>query len=679
MGLIARLLERERRSGVANPEAWLINAVGGNATAAGVRVTEETALQSVAVYACVRIIAEAVASLPLITYRRLEPRGKERATGHWLYPLLHDAPNPELTAPEFRELLTAHLQLWGNAYAEVIRDGGGRVLALWPLPPWRTAPERVGPRRAIVYRVQADGGGPDRVLTAGEVFHLRGLGTDGLRGLSVVGLAREAIGLSQATLEYGARFFGNGARPGGVLEHPGKLSDQAYARLRDSWEDRHRGAANAARIAVLEEGLKYQQVGLPPEDAQFLQTRNYQRNEIATLFRVPPHMVGDMERSTHSNIEQQSQEFVSYSLTPWLVRWESRIAKDLLPATDRGQLFAEHLLTALLRGDTLARYQAYAIGRQWGYLSANDVRELENMNPAAGGDAYLVPLNMVPADQVGLAGAGEANPGAPAVTAVDGGGTRARAERRAETRSLEARRRLGQSYRRVFADAARRVLRREEADVLREARRLLGQRDARDEFLAWLQRFYQDHRQFVAERMRAAFAGYCEAIAAEAAEEVSADPATSLDLTAFVDAFVAEFAAEHCDISLRHLTRAFLEGIDAGDPLTALTARFEDWQGTEDEPGRASDISRIAAVSAGAAAAATVWRRAGVRYLRWHSFGGSCPYCTGLSGRIVGMDQPFLSAGDGFQPDGARAPLNPRRAVKHPPAHGKCDCVIAPA
>lgn len=379
---------------------------GENATASGLAISPEAALRSTAVFACVRVISETLASLPLILYRRLAPRGKDRAVDHPLYPLLHDRPNPEMTSFTFRETLTSHITLWGNGIAEMQLDGAGRVVALWPLAPNVTRLER--DKTGQLWYVTFVPGTGQVGIPSYRIFHVRGLGLTGLWGLSPIGLARQAIGLALATEEYGARFFGNGAQPGVVLKHPGQLKDEAYNRLVKSWDASHTGLSNAHRTAILEEGMGIEKIGIPNDDAQFLETRKFQVRDIARLFRIAPHLVGDLEQATFSNIEQQSLEFVTYTMLPWFARWEQEISRSLLLESERADYFAEFLVDGLLRGDLLSRYQAYAIGRQWGWLSADDVREKENENPLPGGvgTTYLSPLNMETLGQPAPAAAG---------------------------------------------------------------------------------------------------------------------------------------------------------------------------------------------------------------------------------------------------------------------------------
>jgi len=366
--------------------------LGGSAS--GQAVNERTAMTVTAVYACVRILAEAIAGLPLHVYRYQDGGGKARAPDHPLFTLLHDAPNGEMTSFVFRETLMAHLLLHGNAYAQIIRDGHGQVLEIYPLLPNRMRVDRDAAGR-IVYEYRKGDGSPVP-LRREDVLHIPGLGFDGLVGYSPIAMAKNAVGLALATEEFGATFFSNGANPGGVLESPGVISDPE--RLKESWHSQFSGA-RAHSIAVLEEGLKYHSIGIPPDQAQFLETRKFQITEIARIFRVPPHMLADLERATFSNIEHQSLEFVKFTLGPWVSRWEQALMQALLLPGEKRELFIRFNVEGLLRGDYKSRMEGYSTGRQNGWLSANDIREMEDMNriPAEqGGDEYLVNGNMVP-------------------------------------------------------------------------------------------------------------------------------------------------------------------------------------------------------------------------------------------------------------------------------------------
>ena len=377
-------------------------------TTSGKTVNEHTALQITAVYACVRILAETIAGLPLHVYQYRPDLSKERYPQHPLYNLLHNEPNPEMTSFVFRETLMSHLLLWGNAYAQIVRNGRGQPVALYPLLPNKMDVSRApnGELRYTYNRDVDESGlkpkGGYITLRKDEVLHIPGLGFDGLIGYSPIAMAKNAIGMALATEEYGASFFANGANPGGVLEHPGVIKD--VQRVKDSWNAAYQGSGNAHRVAVLEEGMKFQAIGIPPEQAQFLETRKFQINEIARIFRVPPHMVGDLEKSSFSNIEQQSLEFVKFTLDPWVVRWEQSLCQALLLPSEKSDVFIRFNLDGLLRGDYASRMTGYATGRQNGWLSANDIRELEDMNriPASeGGDLFLVNGSMTKLVQAG--------------------------------------------------------------------------------------------------------------------------------------------------------------------------------------------------------------------------------------------------------------------------------------
>lgn len=380
--------------------------MGGSA--AGKNVNERSAMQMTAVYSCVRILSEAVAGLPLQFYEYNKDGGKEKAVNHPLYFLLHDEPNPEMTSFVFRETLMTHLLLWGNAYAQIIRNGRGEVIALYPLMADRMEVGRDQSGQIYYeYRLSSEDAhtmkGSTVRLGPTDVLHIPGLGFDGLVGYSPIAMAKNAIGMAIACEEYGAKFFANGAAPSGVLEHPGTIKDPS--RIRESWQSTFGGSSNANKVAVLEEGMKYTPISISPEQAQFLETRKFQIDEIARIFRVPPHMVGDLDKSSFSNIEQQSLEFVKYTLDPWVARWEQAMVRSLLSVEEKKRYFIKFNVDGLLRGDYQSRMTGYATARQNGWMSANDIRELENLDRIPeedGGDLYLVNGNMMKLQDAGL-------------------------------------------------------------------------------------------------------------------------------------------------------------------------------------------------------------------------------------------------------------------------------------
>lgn len=360
-------------------------------TDSGAMVSPETAMRLASVYACVNVLSEDVAKLPLIVYKR-DGRKKERAPDYWLYNLLHDEPNPWQTSMEFRQMMQGHIELSGNAYAlkTVVR---GEVRELLPIVPNRV---EVKQRKdfSLEYLITMPDG--DKLpVPADRMFHVPGLSLDGITGVSRIRYQREVIGLGMQLVKHGARLFKSGALLGGVIEHPNVMTEPAANRLKESFEEKYaQGAETAHKVILLEEGTKFNKAGMTAEDAQFIESRKMSRSEIAGIFRVPPHKIGDLERSTFSNIEHQSIEYVTDSLLPRLKRWEGRITKSLIPVADRKTYFAEHLVEGLLRGDYAARTRGYQVAVTTGWMSRNEVRELENMNPADGLDEFLEPLNM---------------------------------------------------------------------------------------------------------------------------------------------------------------------------------------------------------------------------------------------------------------------------------------------
>ena len=715
MGILTRLLGGTEERGLS--DAAVMRAFGGVDAASGVHVSPETAMRSTAVFACVRILSEAVASLPLLIYRRQADGGKKRAPEFYLYDLLHDAPNPLMTSFEWRATLMAHVLLWGNAYCQVQASRAGQVQALWPLAPWQMTVRRSGDDLVYEYLL-ADG--TRQILLGDEVLHLRGLVMDGDVGLSPIAAVRRAIGLGLAAEEFGAKLFGSGANVSGVLQHPGKLSDKAYERLVAQTTDEMTGLRNAHRIKVLEEGMVWTRTAIPPEDAQFLETRRFQLAEVARVYGVPLDMLAEPGGATGNITELQGIRFVTHTLRPWLVRFEQTIEQRLLLARERAQFKAEFLVDGLLRGDVQSRYQAYATARQNGWMSANEIRALENFNPVEGGDVYLVPLNMEPADAVAAQQGqpAQAAPGAPTPTAGSGparagrradlqalldawvdylgsgpgparganlralldtlvdclGSGPARAERRADPAITAARRKgLMKSQYGVLADVAQRLARREVADVRRAARKMLPRSDEHggQAFLDWCEEFYREWPGIVDGTFAPALDAYGALMAGNVADELLRAPEEP-DTSEFQAAYRQRLGERWAGRSLAQLRHALEARADAPAPeLPAVEDVLDRWDET-----RAHVVANEEHVRFGNAVAVALYGAWLIKLLRWHSFGDSCPYCRALNGRVVGIDEWFLQAGQEFTPEGALAALVPGHNVRHAPAHGGCDCAV---
>lgn len=458
--MIGRLLEPQAAS-LTNPPQWLLDAVGISSVSSGVTVNKSTALNYSAVYAAIRVLSESVASLPLFVYRRLPDGGKEKVTDEPIASILHDSPNRFYTMFTMLETAMAHILTWGNGYAEIERDQRGDVLAIWLRLPNEITP--TVENGEFFYTIKVSGK-EDRRIDPEDMVHVPGLGYDGLKGYSPISLARESIGLGMATEKYGAAFFGNSSMPSGILTTQNRLGREGRSSLKEVWNAAHKGPGQSHGVAVLERGVEWKQIGIPPEDAQFLETRKFQIAEIARIYRVPPHMLGDLEKATFSNIEQQAISFVVHSLRPWLVRWEGELNRKLLG----DDLFCEFLVDGLLRGDTKSRYEAYRTGITSGFLSRNEVRSWENLNPEDGLDDFLIQTsNMGPVGQ-------------PAIEPSE-----------TESQSLQ----LADN---LVLEAHDRVLRKECAAVNRAIKRYVDTGNS-GAFIAWLDTFYAEYEAEIAE------------------------------------------------------------------------------------------------------------------------------------------------------------------------------------
>lgn len=636
----------------------------GSATHAGPSVTEDNAMRSSAVYACIRIISESIASLPLVLYKR-GGRNKDRATNHPLYPVLHDLANPAMTAFEWRELTMAHALLRGNAWSQIEYDSFGNVIELWPLNPammegyeWR------GDQLYWLYR------NPDNQVQAmnGQIIHhVKGLGNGYLGQSPIQWAGRQAVGLSLAAEEYGSRFYSNGARPGLILRHPGKLSEGAAKRLKESFAVEHQGLSNAHRTKILEEGMDVTTIGIPNNEAQFLETRKFQVTEIARIYRVPPHMLADLDRATFSNIEQQSINFVTYTLTPWLVRHESAIYRDLIKPGERRNYFAKYIVEGMLRGDTLSRYQSYQLAINNTILTPNEIRELEDRNPVEGGDKLFTPMNMM---ELG------AEPPQPTPAPAQGSqghrGANWSDQSTKQTKELRAsadRRALINRNVRLFEDAAARVVKRESSAIRKAAKSKLGTRDAAG-FESWLEGFYKQLREWFPDYFRAIMLTYAEGIMSSVAAELDGEPAGLTDeLREWVEGYLANYTEVYAVGGEKQLRALLAEAEGDEDAAAKIEDRMNGWDDT-----KAGKEGFEQAFEAGNALAIFGYAAAGVSILRWSARGESCPLCRKMDGKRIKIGGSFFDEGDTHKAEGVD-PLPIVRKIRHGPLHAGCDCV----
>lgn len=645
MGYISRIHERRAMSKQQDAifeRSTSIVTWGDSIT--GKAVNEESAMRMSAVNGCVRVLSETVGSLPLIVYKRLK-EGKERAVDHYLYSILHEQPNEYQTSMQFRETLMCHVLLWGNAYAEIMAPKG-KVEALIPRHPSDVKMSEDG----RFYEIDNE-----RKIPYHQMLHVPGLGFDGRLGKSPIAMAKEAIGLGLAAEEFGSRFYANDARPGIALSHPGTLSEDAAKRLSDSWSSKHGGLDNAHGVAVLEEGMKVETFTIPPEDAQFLELRKFQVEEIARIYRVPLHMIQMQEKSTSwgSGIEQLGIGFVVYTLRPWLVRWEQAITSKLLLPAERKTYFAEFLVDGLLRGDAAARGAYYR--EQWniGALSQNEIRALENRNPVPGGDDYYVPMNMTPV-------------GAPPAP------VRAIREVRAKP---STRKKVRESYEKIFIDAYERVLKGERRNVSRA----MKSKDT-EVFKAWMDKFFhEDNVAYVANELRGPLTALAEAIFPLAQVEVGGEGDMSNVISECMDAHVDAMAYRWSMVSHNRIMEV-LTGVKRekrSDFIDEVEALYDAMITVRPKVGGNWESVRID----GLITKAVISESDATDKLVWSNEGCGLPFCEELDGSIVDLDgecksSPFLTKGEMVEHLGKT--LQTGWNVVTPPLAPGCTCSIGP-
>jgi HK97 family phage portal protein len=676
MGVYTQLAER--RATVINPlhprDPALVRMFGGSDTISGVVVTDETALSSTALFAGVRFISENMASVPLKIYKR-DARGKTPLRDDRRWWLLQSSPNDEQTAMELREMTIGFVVTTGNGYVEIVEGPDGIAESLWPIVPWRVRVAR-NPEGTLYYVVRRTDN-TEVTVPAERMLHFRGFSRNGVFGVDVIDQMRESIGATLAADRAAQTFYGNGAMPSGILHTDNPLSDQAWARLKAERDKMHGGVANWHRLAILEEGLKWQQLTTDPEKSQLIETRKFQVAEVARILNLPPHVLKDLERTTFSNIEHQGLELVTYTFRAWAVRIEQVLEKRLLLPEERATHLILHNLDGFLRGDMASRYNSYAIGRTWGWLSANDVLEREDENGIGpDGDVYMAPINMLPADQFKTAGLGAKQ--APPVEPDDAPDAteEENAKRQREARSARGallRKRTEAAFAPMFQQRIQHLINRETNAV----RRALKKADSLDDFTAWLTTFYEENAAFVATEIRPAFASFAATIFELASDEVGnneqnarANPPKS-PLDEWLAKYSDGYGRQESGSSRRQLADLVAKSVALDDARSAVEERLGAW-----DSSRASRESRREVVDLGSAVAVLAFRFAGRTLKSWYANADACPLCTSMNGRVVGIDAPFIGKGDQIEGAEGQAPLSIDRMVGHPGLHGGCDCTV---
>ena len=614
----------------------------GYGTSSGVNVTPSTAMQCVAVFSCIRILGESLGQLPLILYRK-EGNGKVRAVDHPLYSVLHDKPNSYQTSFEFRELGMNRLNLRGNYYSFINWVGTGKKRRVHELLPLTSVTVKQNADWGLEY--QARIGNKTETIPPGNIFRVIGLSLDGFTGVSPITYTKESIGLALATEKHGGNVFKRGGRPSGVLTHPLTLSKEAAGRISESWQKNH-GGNKQGGTAVLEEGMKYDAISMTNEDAQFLETRKFQKPEIASIFRVPPHMIGDLEKSSFSNITQQSLEFAKFTILPWAIRWEQCISRDLLSEEEREQgYFVEFLMDGLERADIETRYKVYRSGVNAGILNPNECRGKENLNPYEGGDTYRMPLNMQPHDKP-----------------LPEKGFKSKS-----TSSVAARNKLRTEYHKRLLIASSTMMGLEIAALRKGIKEHVDSKST-ETLAEWLEEFY---RKYPSDKnLKKLLAEYLKKVSNAALADTDAEAAEALDQ--FISDYLETFSERHTGSSLGQL-KALIRDTDPLELSDILNTRLDEWGET-----RAGKIAGREVVQASEGISRFTWAAAGAISLVWVTQGSkTCPFCQQLEGKKVGILDAFVDRGSSITADdGSGMKIYGKKL--HAPIHAGCVCTTMP-
>lgn len=674
--ILEALIEKRASAGVAtalgNPDSWLYNWFGGGSstTASGITVTESTALNIAAVTAAVNAVTGTMSSLPLKLYRNIDPRGKEEAKDDPLYRIMKTAPNRFMSSALLRRTMQGDIELWGNGYAEIERSNGGQPLAVHRRHPSRVTPEFVGGN--LVYRI-ANQSKKDSIVPANDMLHVQSFSTDGIRGISPIRAHAETLGLSMAAERFGAAFFGNGTFFGGFIKRPDQMPKEAQERLRNQLEALHKGPDRAHRFVILDAGMDFQATGIPPEDAQLLETRTFQIREVARIFNVPPHMLADLADATFSNVEHLDLIYLKHSLTPRLVTWEQELDRKLLPlGTD---LFFEHVVDGLLRSDFQTRTEGTSRLIQSGQLTPNEGRALDNRNPMEGGDRLYLALNLAALDEEGLPIA-PANPVGPA--GGPDGPQRSRAiKRQVERRneSLSNRWRIQESFLGLIEEAFSRILVPEKNAVSRQLKKMpeIGE----PAFSEWLNEFYEEHRSFVLRVLVPVLTALLREVSIVAMREIEA---VEEQLSEFLEEFETEYiegAASRYTRSQNNQLQALLrEATNPEEAAELIEERLAGWSETTAEKSALKESTQ-----ASNAVSRAIYAAAGVSLITWRANADGCPLCQELNGRTVSISAPFVGIGEMVNPSNRAegvTPLVVKNIIQHPPLHKGCICSVSP-
>jgi HK97 family phage portal protein len=651
---------------------------GAGETKTGIVVDENEALKYSSYFAANRVLYETLATMPVILYKDTGDN-RDRATKHPLYKLIHMKPNSYMTAYEWKELMSYYYLHYGRAYAEKKFGSDGYVKELIPLDPTKMTTKIVNGSKVFLYR---EDGQKEKPYLQWEIFHVHGFSTDGIDGKPTIELHENAIGLGMAIEEYGSKFFANDASPGGFLKHPGKLSDDAYKRLLVWWDKRHKGVSNKHKLGILEEGMEFNKISADPEESQMMDSRKFQRGEMASVNRIPPHLVGDLEHATFTNIEHQSIEFVKYTMLPHFTRWEQAFTTQLLPEKEQGKFYFEFLVDALMRGDMQSRFSAYQIAINNGFMSINDVCKRENMNKIDGGDKHYIPLN--------LADINEPKPVVEENKIAEGSdpedaeeeqpvGIKEKAKRtfpEYETRTkkdIGYRKTLKKTYRKLFRDSIGAIQHREIDGIKKGIDKYLTVRSS-EEFTVYIDELYKELAPYIEKKAGLVVDALGGNVVDSVASAYDLDPIDEEDIRVFTREYIEYFVKRYTAASKSDIKKALIDAIDNQiDFEKKFADMFVEWEENRADRNAEDEASR--GVSAFTFQMFTLSE---IRYGRWVTSGAdTCDACRELDGTVVELGNSFVNPQLGLKYNGKF--YADGRSFKHPPAHGGCNCEIVPA
>jgi HK97 family phage portal protein len=685
---------------LSNPAAWLSESLGASPTTSGLSVNETVALRFAACYACINARAKDVAQLPIFVYERTGKDERSPSRDHDVWRVLHDRPNPMMTPMTFKQTLEAHVAGWGNGYAEIEFDRAGRVLNLWPLLPDRTKVVIRNGKKWIATRVsegssagepidpkapEGNGVGKWVGLPSERVLHIPGLGFDGLKGYSVIQMARNAIGAGMAAEEFSARLFANGATPRFALKHPKTLSAEARDRLRLDFSAAYSGLSNAHRTAVLEEGLSIETLGLPAKDAEMIETSRFSIEQMARFFDMPLVRLHSTTAITSwgTGLEQWHRAYLIHTIGPCLVQWEESASWSLFNKDERANYFVEFLREAFLQGDMTAQGAFFTQLFAMGALSPNQIaRKLNIPTIGPAGDQRFVPLNYIPLQEAETGGPRFPDPSpSPAPTKdeptppPDDSASASAVPSLRHLRSMTYRQRVQDSYRRVYKQVADRVITKH-VERSRRAVKKLGEDGNVEAFDRWAHEFFEKERPAVEEAFLPVTLALSETIGTDVLSELGKEPDTNTTraVERFAQLYVAALAVRETASSANQLVALAREGDTAdGTMVERITARLDAW-----ESSRASRVALREPTQASNAVARQVYETSGVRRLMWIAAGSeTCDLCQAMNGRIVGIDRPFLNEGESVS--GGEDSITMSGKIGAPPLHEGCVCQIVAA